>query len=154
MVHAPGDLTEVQERTDGVKFRAVGWHAGPWRLLVSGVWKRPLVRLDGRETALTSPHAFSSAEGWLVLQLGGSAWVEILLPAANALNIQSQSQGRAVTVSWPAAVTDYALQWNSTLSAADSWQDSPAAVFKSGDSQYVTELTAARERFYRLRRAP
>jgi hypothetical protein len=85
-VHAPGKITGVEERADGVKFTVSGWSKRPYWVLVNGLWQKPRLKLDGREVLLTGPYQYQAAEGRLTLQLRGPAAVELLYPAQAALD--------------------------------------------------------------------
>jgi hypothetical protein len=57
-----------------------------------------------------------------------------------------------VTISWPAALTNYSLQFEGGLSLSPQWLavTNPATI--SGETKFVTETNVAGARFYRLKR--
>jgi hypothetical protein len=78
LVRAPGALTDAQERQDGVSFTVRGWPDSPYTLFIAGLpSSAPRVRINGRETPLSSPHEYLPEKGWLLLQLEGTAKVEL-----------------------------------------------------------------------------
>jgi len=77
MVHAPGELTEVEQTDSGMSFTVRPWFPGPSRLLVTGARPTPVVRIDGQAVALAEPHQVQTAEGRLVLQLEQTSRIEI-----------------------------------------------------------------------------
>jgi len=79
-VHAPGPIVSGAERSDAVRFRVEGWPKRPHWILIQGLTRQPLVKLNGVDVPLTNPHSFNSAAGRLVLQLEGATEVEIVTP--------------------------------------------------------------------------
>lgn len=77
LVHAPGGITDVEERTDGVKFTVRGWSTKPYQILLNGCAQPPGVRINGRDAALVAPHQYQADAGRLILQLQGTAVVEV-----------------------------------------------------------------------------
>jgi len=78
LVHAPGPLNGVVERSDGVNFRVEGWPNRPWHVVVNGLTKKPRVKLNGEETLLGLPHYFDASTGRLTLQLTQPTDIELL----------------------------------------------------------------------------
>jgi hypothetical protein len=76
-VHAPGKITDVEERAQGVKFTVSGWSKRPYWVLVNGLWQKPRLRIDGQEVLLTGPYQYQAAEGRLILQLRDQTRVEV-----------------------------------------------------------------------------
>lgn len=152
LVHAPGKITDVEERADGVKFTVSGWSKRPYWVMVNGLGQMPRLKIDGQEAPLTSPHQYRAAEGRLILQLRGQAVVEVLSPAQAALDIQRLSPGAAVKITWPAAATNFALQARTGWAAASGWFDVPALVRTEGARKYVIESAAGSQQFYRLQK--
>jgi hypothetical protein len=77
LVHAPGLLSAFEEHPDRLAFRVEGWPARPYSVLVAGLGSRPRVQIDGREVPLASPHQFLEPQHALVLQVRGSATIEM-----------------------------------------------------------------------------
>jgi hypothetical protein len=78
-VHAPGPISAVVERRDGVQFRVQAWPATPWHVLVQGVTSPARVRLNGRDTPLLPPHSFDAVAGQLILQLTNATTLEVFV---------------------------------------------------------------------------
>src|SRR5439155_6280387 len=77
LIHAPGEIRDLQERDKGVSFTVAGWAPdGAW-LLVNGIRAKPRVKIDGKVTALVSPHDYEAEAGRLVLKIPTSAKVQI-----------------------------------------------------------------------------
>ncbi|MCL4176951.1 MAG: hypothetical protein KJ072_04295 [Verrucomicrobia bacterium] len=77
MVHAPGEMTAVVERPGVVAFTVNPWSTRPGWLLVNGLQRQPLVRINGRETPLDHPHQYEREKARLVLRLEGTSAIEI-----------------------------------------------------------------------------
>lgn len=78
-VHAPGAIEEVREDAGQVRFRVRAWPAGSCFVLVNGFRGEPTVRVNGHRTPLSSPHVYAGTEGYMVLQVQGTADVEITI---------------------------------------------------------------------------
>ena len=86
-VHAAGEITDVVERTNGLRFTVSGWTSRPHWLLVNGFHHAPSVQLNGQSIDLSAPHEYHSTEGWLILRLEGRVKVRLLCPALPAVNL-------------------------------------------------------------------
>lgn len=151
LAHAPGDIVNVHERTDGVAFTIQPWPATPYWILINGFTRTPIVRIDGKSTPLTSPHAFQLAEGRLVLRLTGAATVDLGVPALAAVRIDRVSP-QQVKVSWPRRATNAVLEASTPVAGSDTeWAELGPPDF--GDASYwvLVEPTRSDHRFYRLR---
>jgi formylglycine-generating enzyme required for sulfatase activity len=69
--------------------------------------------------------------------------------SATGYNLAIAPAGKAVTISWPTAATNYVLQSTPTLSAAN-WQAVTNAVVVSSNTNYVTYTNNSVMRFFRL----
>jgi hypothetical protein len=76
-IHAPGELRDLVERANGLSFRWQPWAPGLGHILVTGVWRPPHLRINGRDTPLDSPHEYLADQGRLVLGVTGTAMVEL-----------------------------------------------------------------------------
>jgi hypothetical protein len=79
LIHAPGQIALIYERTEGVKFTVTGWSARPYWVLVNGIWRPPQVKVNGQEIQLLMPHQYLAEEGRLILQLRDRPEVEIVV---------------------------------------------------------------------------
>jgi hypothetical protein len=77
LVHVPGELTDVSEKTNGVSFTARPWPDGPSWLLLNGVAHQPVVRINGREVQFDHPHRYRESERRLEIRLAGTSSIEI-----------------------------------------------------------------------------
>ena len=77
LVHVPGELTDVSEKPNGVSFTARPWPNSPSWLLLNGVAREPVVRINGREVQLNRPHRYRESERRLELRLAGTSSIEI-----------------------------------------------------------------------------
>ena len=78
-VHAPGELDQIEEGPERARFRVRGWSKHPYFVVVNGLRQAPQLRVDGRPTALESPHEYQAAARRLILRLEGVATVELAL---------------------------------------------------------------------------
>lgn len=76
-VHAPGAITGADESANGVRFTVQSWSARPACVVVNGLRRVPVVRVNDAEVPLTAPHAYRAATGCLVLQVQGTAEVAV-----------------------------------------------------------------------------
>jgi hypothetical protein len=83
LVHAPGELVEMHESSEGIAFTVKTWSKDPSSLLVNGFTKEPRLRLNGQEVPIGSPHKYQSGAGRLELELLGSVRVEIVCPVVH-----------------------------------------------------------------------
>lgn len=77
LVHSPGALRKVEERTDRVSFEVAAWSPNPCWLLIHGFRETPRVRINGQAVDLKEPHQFRPADGRLILSLNGPSTVEL-----------------------------------------------------------------------------
>jgi hypothetical protein len=77
LVHAPGKIKPDGSSADAVQFDVAGWPAKPYKVLINGVSKAPRVSINGAPVNLAGEHQFDSEAQRLILQLEGSARVEI-----------------------------------------------------------------------------
>lgn len=152
MVHAPGILDSVEERADGVRFTVHGWPRLPYEILVVGMTQKPVVRVNGSPTALTPPHQYQAAEGRLILQLSGTATVEVLHPAQAALRIEPGPVPATVRVSWPAAASAYQLESTDAAGEPATWAALPSPPEPAAGRMNVDQPATAPAAFYRLAR--
>ena len=54
LVHAPGRLTILEERADGIRFQVSGWPDHPYWILVNGVRQTPRVLIQDQELPLAA----------------------------------------------------------------------------------------------------
>jgi uncharacterized repeat protein (TIGR01451 family) len=57
-----------------------------------------------------------------------------------------------IKVSWPVALTNFGLEFKSSLGAANSWSNDPTTPVISGPDNVVTETNNGATRFYRLKK--
>jgi hypothetical protein len=77
--HIPGALEDVVERADGLALTVRTWSPRPCGLLINGFTEEPAVKINGKPVPLTSPHAFQSVEGRLLLSLEQTSRIELSL---------------------------------------------------------------------------
>jgi hypothetical protein len=150
LVHAPGEITAVEETVEAVRFTVKGWSAKPYRILVNGFTRMPAVKLNGLPTSLSNPHEYQATAGRLILQLSGTATVELGYSALARVSIE-QPTPQSVRVSWPAKATGATLETAADLAQAGAWTDLGRPVLSDGATAYVLEPTGTAQRFYRLR---
>ncbi len=76
-VHALGRVRVLDGSETGVTLAVTGWPAAPYRVLVSGLSKRPRVRVDGKDASGDGSVTWLEAAGALVLRLEGEGRVEV-----------------------------------------------------------------------------
>jgi hypothetical protein len=76
-VHAPGAIEQVSDTPGRASFTVAGWSVRPYSVVVHGLRTAPRLKVNGKETPAQTPHQFLSDPGSLVLQLEGTATVEI-----------------------------------------------------------------------------
>jgi hypothetical protein len=67
------------------------------------------------------------------------------------LTIRRAGQSQ-LSISWPVALTNFGLQFNTVLNAGVSWANVGTAPVISGDQNIVTETNSGGSKFYRLKR--
>lgn len=77
LVHAPGAISDIKEEANKARFKISSWPQKPYYVLINGLKKLPLIRINGKAIALTAPHQFDIEKGRLILQLQGASAVEI-----------------------------------------------------------------------------
>jgi hypothetical protein len=65
--------------------------------------------------------------------------------------ISIDQAGAIITVSWPAALTNYLLEFDDSFSAPPQWLTFTNPPTTSGDVQFITDTNNGSGRFYRLR---
>lgn len=120
-VHAAGQLTDLEERSDGFRFTVQGWSTSPHWLLLNGIRQTPQVRINGQAVSLSAPHAYSSSQGWLILQVPTVAEVEVKVPATAWLQIHWNPPA-TIVLQWPSVASEYFLERAATLDATASWE--------------------------------
>lgn len=151
-VHAPGEIRDVEEHAEGFRFTVAGWGTRPYFVLVNGLRQAPQVRVNGRAVLLSPPQEFQAATGRLVLQVSGTATIEVGHPALAALRIWRESNEGLIQVRWPAAAADFVLQTAAALGAGNAWQDWPEPGRPLGDHLGVALNPRGEQGWFRLRR--
>lgn len=149
-VHAPGELTDVEERTDRARFTVKGWPAQPYYVLVNGLRQAPGLRLNGTPTSLVAPHLFLAATGRLVLKLQGTVTVELTETALASLRIDPVGP-QSMRLAWPARAPGAVLETADALAPNATWTASAEPVTTNGATAFVVEPALAARQFYRLR---
>jgi len=67
------------------------------------------------------------------------------------LTIQRAGQG-LLNISWPVALTNFALQFNTALNAGIVWSNVATVPVISGDQKVVTETNTTSSKYYRLKK--
>jgi hypothetical protein len=152
LVHAPGRLTILEERADGIRFQVAGWPDHPYWILVNGARQKPRVLIQDQELPLAAPHVYQTSEGRLILQLQGSPVVEIKYPARAALQLRNGPGLGQVQIQWPATASNFVLQAATELDQNAAWinHEQPA---QTSDSQFVVTESTTNRKFYRLQHA-
>jgi len=76
-VHAPGRVRVTEESERRVSLTVAGWPRRTYRVLVSGLAKRPAVRVDGKDASRGDSVTWLDGAGALVLRVKGEARVEL-----------------------------------------------------------------------------
>jgi hypothetical protein len=63
-----------------------------------------------------------------------------------------RSPPNQIKVSWPVALTNFGLEFKSSLGPANSWSNDPTTPVISGPDNVVTETNNGGTRFYRLKK--
>jgi len=150
LVHAPGEITAIEERIDGVRFTVKGWSARSYSVLINGLTRAPALEIDGKPVGLGSPHQFLAGDGRLILQLSGTATVNLLYPAIARVTVE-RSAPQWVKVSWPARTSGATLEATADLAQSSPWVTPPGPILSDGTSAYTLESPDASGKFYRLR---
>jgi hypothetical protein len=150
-LHAPGPLGAIEETTNKVSFVVTNWSSGPASLLVYGFSSAPRVRVNSQEIQLAPPHSYQSVTGRLILQLQGTAWVEILSDALPRLQIRSSATNAAVNVFWPATASTFVLEYRPVSVGSSNWLAFPGDVRVQGDNLVANAATVNPAAFFRLR---
>jgi len=150
LAHAPGPIEAGPERTDGLQFAVRGWPKQPYRVLINGFTRTPGVTLNGQRISLTAPHQFLPAEGRLILQVAGTALVELAYPALAAVTID-RATDPLLKIAWPAKAAGAVLEASLSPESPGSWITLGQPVRSDGASAYVLDPAEAARRFYRLR---
>jgi uncharacterized protein DUF11 len=56
-----------------------------------------------------------------------------------------------VTISWPALLTNYLLQYKTNLAPSVTWSNSTTTPFISGTNRFIIETSSGSTKFYRLK---
>jgi hypothetical protein len=151
-VHGAGEIAVLREDKDGFAFRVRAWPTAPHRVLLTGLFPVPGLRIDGVETPIAAPHRHTPDDGRLVLELNGSPEVEIRLPARTALRIERRPEG--ARLSWPVLASSLELEVvvPAFPEAGLPWSPVAAVPRVAGDRWTVEVPTREGAGFYRLRR--
>lgn len=79
LVHAPGAISEAQDDATRIAFKVQGWIDRPYFVLINGLVKPPLVRVNGQVVSLDAPNQFIADKGRLILQVQGNPTIEVKL---------------------------------------------------------------------------
>jgi len=150
-VHAPGQLTDIEERPNSLRFTVTPWSQRPFYLLINGFGHTPTLQINGTATGLGPPHMFQASEGRLILRLEKRAVVELGYPALASLNIEWLRSTSLAKLSWPAKAADFALESTQTLES-ESWTRLTNPVIANMDRLVTTDAIVGPMRFYRLAR--
>jgi len=77
VAHAPGAITDASERDGVLRFTVQGWLGRPYEVLVSGLKRPPVVRVNGARVALGAPNRYVPESGLLSLRVEGKSAIEI-----------------------------------------------------------------------------
>lgn len=83
ILQAPGAIAAVQETKQGVRCLVRGWPHQAYYVLVSGLYARPTVRVNGKPLSPQNVQ-YEASTGRLVLALEGEAQLDISLPQKKA----------------------------------------------------------------------
>lgn len=154
VAHAPGTIEAVVELPEGIAFHVRGWSPKPYHVLVTGVWTKPRVKIDGKSVPLAGPHQYDPDSGRLKLQVSGHPSIEITHPATGALRIDRGVSPGTLIIQWPSQASNYVLETTSPLRDLSDWVLASGAM-SNVSGFYLTANTAAdRQRNYRLRLNP
>ncbi len=154
LLHCPGPITDLEETSAGIRFRANGWPAWPWYVLINGLRTTPIVKLNGVVTALQLPHQYQAAQGRLILRLTAPSLIEVLTPARDALDIQRGPTTTTVRLAWPVGLPHCVLEHAGSLTGLPQWRPVVGTILTQGPEQVVTTATAATADLFRLRWQP
>jgi len=76
-LHVPGEIQHLAESKGHVSFQVESWVTDPYYVLLSGLARQPLLKINGRVVDCVAPHQFTASEGYLVLQLRSRDTVEL-----------------------------------------------------------------------------
>lgn len=154
-VHAAGEVRPLREDKEGFAFRVEGWSPRTHGVLLTGLYDLPSVKVNGRETPLVAPHSHAPLQGRLILQIEGSATIEVGHPAVSALSVQ-QTGENVVSVRWP--VPTGTASWiletaGSLLPEPSAWGPVAAPPRVEDGQSYLILPTAGDQGYFRLRRS-
>jgi len=78
-VHAPGSIVRAEESGRRLQFEVRPWPARPYYVLINGLAQKPRLKLGSQPVEITAPHQFQEQQGVLILELKGTAAVELEL---------------------------------------------------------------------------
>lgn len=152
-VQAAGRITPVREDARSMVFAVHGWPTKRHWVLVNGLYGDVQVRIDGRETVLVAPHGRYADTGRLLLEVSGSAEIEIRHEARTALRIEREGPGDGAWLGWPAAAAGYALETTETWESGARWNLVPGVEEVPGSGRSVARVRFdGAAGFFRLRR--
>ena len=77
ILHAPGEIVEVGQKTGKVVLKVKGWSNQPYRVLAVGLKKGPEVTVNGMRAAVGAME-WSESGGWLAVTVTGQPTIELL----------------------------------------------------------------------------
>ena len=75
--HIPGRIAAAAEAGQGIAFRAEGWPAAPYEILIVGLTRVPIVHVNGQLVPLTAPNVYLADTGRLVLRVTGHPQITV-----------------------------------------------------------------------------
>ncbi|MBF0545995.1 MAG: hypothetical protein HQM08_16245 [Candidatus Riflebacteria bacterium] len=78
LVHAPGEIVNIEEKAGRLSFESKSWLNQPYELLISGFKGKPCVYINDKELSISGPHQYLDKAGRLVLQVIANTKVEII----------------------------------------------------------------------------
>ncbi len=118
-------------------------------MIVCGFTNQPRVRLDSQEIPVAYPHSYEPDAGRLILRLQGTVRVELLSPALPKLQIKSSSTNSGVNLYWPAAASNFVLEYKTSVQPMD-WVHFPGETLLSGDTWVANHISSEPAEFFRL----
>jgi hypothetical protein len=146
-VHAAGRIEPQREDKDSFGFRVHGWSSRPHKVLINGLHDAAQVRIGGRETPLLPPHVWFPGAGRMILEIQGTAEIEIRHAARTALRIGRGPSSGLAQVSWPLAAEGFVLESAMDVQGTDGWLREAGSA-----GQSVTLAVDGPLRIFRLRR--
>jgi hypothetical protein len=77
LLHVPGEIKNSKESKGRLSFEVQSWVRHPYSILLNGFHRKPKLRINHQPVECSAPHQYVEKDGRLILQIEGSASVEV-----------------------------------------------------------------------------